>query len=454
VPGKPKSLLDSIKSEDGAIKLGDFYALPSTSKFMYMPTRELWTGERINNILPPIPTGGSHNGKLTTVKPAIWLERHRRAVQMSWAPGEPEVIEDKLISESGWREQEGARCLNTYIPPPLIIGDPPKAGPWLEHLRAIYPDDAEHILDWFAHRVQRPGEKINHALLLGGPPGIGKDTILAPLRFAIGGANFKDVSPDDLAAPFNTHVKAVVARISEARDLGDGGRFDKYALYERMKILSAAPPEVLRCNDKFIPVTYIPNVVGPIITTNNKMDGYYLPPDDRRTYVAWSPRKKEEFSEAYFQALWTFLRDENGLAHAATFLVARDLSKFNPHAPPKLTEAFYAIALAGRAPEDVEIETALEELGRPEICSALTIQATKAGAAMEWLLHPKMRRAMPHRMERCGYTPCRNPNSERGSWTIEGKKWTLYARDELSRADQLKAAEDFVFTGTKTTGKA
>jgi hypothetical protein len=59
---------------------------------------------------------------------------------------------------------------------------------------------------------------------------------------------------------------------------------------------------------------------------------------------------------------------------------------------------------------------------------------------------------MPHRMERCGYVACRNPNSERGSWTINDRKWTLYARADLSREEQLTAAREFVLNATKTAG--
>ena len=33
-------------------------------------------------------------------------------------------------------------------------------------------------MKWLAHRVQRPQEKINHALFLAGNQGIGKDTVL------------------------------------------------------------------------------------------------------------------------------------------------------------------------------------------------------------------------------------------------------------------------------------
>ena len=43
------------------------------------------------------------------------------------------------------------------------------------------------MITCFAHRVQRPWEKINHALVLGGLQGIGKDTILEPVAYVFNG---------------------------------------------------------------------------------------------------------------------------------------------------------------------------------------------------------------------------------------------------------------------------
>jgi phage terminase large subunit-like protein len=64
--------------------------------------------------------------------------------------------------------------------------------PWIEHIRRVFPNNADHIIQYLAHRVQRPGEKINHALVLGGEPGIGKDTALEPVKRAVGHWNFKE----------------------------------------------------------------------------------------------------------------------------------------------------------------------------------------------------------------------------------------------------------------------
>jgi hypothetical protein len=58
-----------------------------------------------------------------------------------------------------------------------------------------------------------------------------------------------------------------------------------------MKIYTASPPDVLRVNEKFLREHYVLNCTGVIITTNHRLDGMYLPADDRRHYVAWSEAK-------------------------------------------------------------------------------------------------------------------------------------------------------------------
>ena len=109
-----------------------------------------------------------------------------------------------------------------------------------------------------AHRVQRPQEKINHALFLGGSPGIGKDTLLAPVKTAVGPWNFQEVSPKTMLGSFNGFAKSVILRVSEARDLGDVNR---YSFYDATKTYAAAPPDVLRVNEKNLREYYVTNVL-------------------------------------------------------------------------------------------------------------------------------------------------------------------------------------------------
>ena len=112
---------------------------------------------------------------------------------------EPARLERRLDREPG------ATVFNLYLPPRIERGDASKAGTWLDLLEYLYPDDVKHILDWLAHRVQRPHEKINHALVLGGQQGIGKDTLLEPVKHAVGPWNFAEVSPVASARALQRH---------------------------------------------------------------------------------------------------------------------------------------------------------------------------------------------------------------------------------------------------------
>jgi hypothetical protein len=108
--------------------------------------------------------------------------------QMTWAPGEEMLIHGRLISDGGWIQKPGATCFNLYRGPTIEPGDSSKVGPWLEHVHKVFgDDDAEHIVKWCAQRVQYPGIKINHALVLGSEQhGIGKDAMLEPVKGLLG----------------------------------------------------------------------------------------------------------------------------------------------------------------------------------------------------------------------------------------------------------------------------
>ena len=123
---------------------------------------------------------------------------------MTWAPGEEQIIHDRLVADGGWIAHPGCTVFNLYRPP-VIAPSTEDPSPWLDHVRAIYPDEFDHIVGWCAHRVQRPQEKINHALVLGGQQGIGKDTILEPVKSAVGPWNFAEVSPTQVIGRFNGH---------------------------------------------------------------------------------------------------------------------------------------------------------------------------------------------------------------------------------------------------------
>src|SRR5262249_31386046 len=161
--------------------------------------------------------------------------------------GLPMLIPDRLVIDGGWIERPGVTCFNLYRPPRLELGDAGKVEPWLKHLHELFENpDVEHILRWLAHRVQLPQEKVNHALVLGGAQGIGTDTLLEPIKHAVGPWNFHEVSPTQMLGRFNNFAKSVILRVNEARDLGE---VDRFKFYDHTKIYTAAPPDVLRVDE-------------------------------------------------------------------------------------------------------------------------------------------------------------------------------------------------------------
>jgi len=56
-----------VRSADGAISLEDFYAIPDSHRFMFLPTRTTWPKESLDCILPKILTGEKRNGKFVKI---------------------------------------------------------------------------------------------------------------------------------------------------------------------------------------------------------------------------------------------------------------------------------------------------------------------------------------------------------------------------------------------------
>lgn len=428
--------------QEAGVRIEDFYAVMPQHAYIFAPSRDLWPAASVNARCRPVLDGKDKKGDDRYIAAATWADKHRPVEQLTWAPGEPMIVRDRLISDGGWIERAGCTCFNLYRPPPpaRLAGDPSLAGRWIEHARRLYLDSADHVIRWLAHRVQRPGEKINHALFLGGFQGIGKDTILEPFKHAIGRWNFAEISPTDLLGRFNAWTKSVALHISEARDLG---KVDRFAFYDHTKRYIAAPPDVLLCDEKNLRAYSVLNVCGVIITTNHKMDGIYLPADDRRHFVAWSDCTKEQFSADYFRHLYAWYAD-GGNEHVGAYLRAVDLSDFDPKAPPPKTAEFWSIVDANRAPEDAELADAIERLGRPMAATLTMIASCAENGFGEWIRDRKNSRQIPHRLEAVGYTPVRNDSSSDGRWKVGGKNQVVYAQQSLSLRDRFAAVRVFV----------
>jgi hypothetical protein len=432
-------LVESAETKFGAaeatatsLPVSDFVAFSPDHTYIHRATGEPWTPAAVNARVLPV-------GSLAANK---WLDRHDAVEQRIWAPGESEIIENRMVAEGGFFAKPGARIFNLYKPPMVVVAADQDIKFWRDHLYTLWPRQADHIEKWFAFKTQQPGDKINHGLLLGGDPGIGKDAVIEALKRAVGSWNFKEISPQAVLGTFNEFARTVVLRISEAKDLGD---FDRFSFYEATKTLMAAPPDTLRINEKYGKPYHALNVVGVIITTNHKVSGLFLPADDRRHFVAWSVREQAQFDADYWAKYWGRM-ESGGATAVAAHLRSLDLTKFNPKAPPERTQAFWEMVNAMRSEDESDMADAVESLGYPK---ALTVSCIVARARrldcydlMRFLQERKNARLVALRLESCGCRRLANPHDKRGRWQIGEQRTGVYVRKELTDRegfDEVKA---------------
>jgi hypothetical protein len=369
--------------------------------------------ESIDSCIDPIPLVDRNGKPLFDKKghhkkmaPTRWLDKNKPVQQVTWAPGFPLIIRDRLVAQGGWIKRKGAAVFNLYRPPleDMMGGDPKKAKKWLDHVYYVFnKPDADHIIYWLAHRLQRPQEKINHALVLGSEDfGTGKDTMLEAVKRGIGHWNFEEIAAEQAVGRFNGFLKNVILRINEARDLGN---FDRFKFFDHLKAYTASPPDTLRVDEKNLREYSIFNCVGIIITTNHRTDGIYLPPGDRRHFVAWSDKIASDFPDGYFPELWDYYDKHDGARHVAAYLRQLNISHFDPKAPPRKTEAYWAIVNVGQAPEENELADVLDLLGNPEAVTIDMIRDKAVGDFGDWLRERKNFRVICHRLQTCGYIP-------------------------------------------------
>jgi alkylated DNA repair dioxygenase AlkB len=404
----------------------------------------MWPNASVDDRINPKPAlDASGNplrnskGKVMMMSASEWLAKHRSIEALTWDPGKPEFIHDCVVVDGGYIDKPGATTLNFYRPPPKIeLGDAAQATRWVKHWHALYPNDAEHIIAWFACRVQRPGEKINHALVLGGAPKIGKDTLLEGVAHTVGEWNFQTIKLNHLVSKNNGFLKTLIVRLSEARDLSEHGAVNLYRLNDHMKDMLAAPPNTLRINEKYINEYYILNRFG-LVTTTNYRDALCLPDDDRRHYVGFSERRGEEFPKEFWNEFWGWY-ETGGFAHVAALLYQHDLSNFDPKAEPPKTDAFWYMVNANRNIASGELADVIDELGNPP---ALTIAELSAKAPhLEWLHNDQKHKLTGYRLADCHYVRVNNRDAKDKLWKINGRRQVIYVQEDLTPQQRETAA--------------
>lgn len=250
----------------------------------------------------------------------------------TWWPGKPRFLLDCMPKTSGGIvEGKGGTMMNLYEAPRRLVNRcGVTAQKWLDHIEQIYPEHVDYLLDYFAHTLQFPGIKINHGIVLAGPQGCGKDTMLVPVRIALDEMDKGSVAPDDFFSRFNPFVQRVMIVIDEWRALDT--EHSLVQAYNRLKVYTADPPAFHTMADKHEKGIPIPNVQRVVVTTNEP-DSFYIDPDDRRWSMLATDVAAASFPEGYWAEFYRWGED-GGWAAVQQLLARRDVSRFDPKAPP------------------------------------------------------------------------------------------------------------------------
>jgi hypothetical protein len=299
--------------------------------FFDMQDRREISRYTFNALFRHIDCKSVHNAK-RRIEAATSFDELRQAkgakalVGVTYAAGESVLVaRDGMVYGNRWRDAR----------PKAQAGD---VSMWLAHVERMVPEkfEREHLLNALAHKVQFPTHKINHAILMGGNHGSGKDTLFAPFFWAIGGrakVNCSMIKNEDLTSQWGYGLECEVMEIAELRQ---AEAKDRRALENHLKPIIAAPPEYLMVNRKGLHPYYALNRVFVVAFSNERV-AISIPSEDRRWFVIWAEASK--LPEAQAVSLWNWYQHRGGFEAVAQYLHTRDVSAWNPTAPPPMTEA-------------------------------------------------------------------------------------------------------------------
>ena len=174
-------------------------------------------------------------------------------------PGESEIAHDA----------DGCRVLNLWRPAPWVVEDQAKElSVFLEHLRYVLDNDeaaTEHVLNFLAHLLQRPHERIGHAMLITSEAkGIGKSTLGTVVRRLVGEQDSRvaQTKDKDLKSSFDGWLMGkLVVQVDEVYEAGN------WDLANKLKPQTTEP--TVSANIKYGPQLEIDNYARLIMFSNH-----------------------------------------------------------------------------------------------------------------------------------------------------------------------------------------
>lgn len=234
--------------------------------------------------------------------------------------------EDVVFDPSGTC---GPQCINLYggLETVPVQGDCLPIVELLEHLCGGMSEVVDWILDWIAYPLQHAGAKLPTSVIMHGDEGSGKNLFWEIVR-DIYGEYGSVVGQDQLEDKFNDWLSRKLFII------GDEVLSRQEMRHLKGKLKAMISGSEIKINTKMMPVRSEANHVN-LVFLSNELQPNALDASDRRYCVVWTPPK---LSPEYYQAV-VKCRDGGGREAFLHYLLARNLSKFQPYTPPPITQA-------------------------------------------------------------------------------------------------------------------
>ena len=343
------------RKEVGRVEKSGWYErfayLLSDEAYFDMQERSHITRGGFNALFRHIPCYSIHTdakGKSRRVEASICYDENRQSMGapalagVTYSPGDDVLVtRDGDVFGNMWRDARPAvnRSLAADI------------SPWLDHCAALIPEksDREHIFDVMACKLQQPRTKVNHAILIAGYQGSGKDTFWAPFLWAVcgQGRNLGELNNNTINSQWGYAYESEIIMLHELRE---SEARDRRALANHLKPIIAAPPAVILVNKKS---QHPYNVVNRclVIASSNDRVPIVLDTQDRRWFCVWSDLPRMDPPERG-QRMWRWFESGGGYEAIAAWLYRRDVSAFNPAAAPPVTEYKLSLIANGQSPAE------------------------------------------------------------------------------------------------------
>jgi len=322
------------RKELGRIEKAEWYSrfayIQDDESYFDMQDRREVSRQTFNALFRHTACKSIHTGR--KVEASICFDENRQAngakalVGVTYAAGEDVIVSrDGDLYGNRWRDAR-----------PQLENPSADISMWLKHCQELVPepDELEHIFDVMAFKVQHPEIKINHAILHAGDQGSGKDTFWAPFIWAVCGNHSKNrgiMDNNSVNSQWGYQLESEILIINELKEPDAATRRQ---LANQLKPIIAAPPEMLPINRKGLHPYMMANRLFVLAFSNDPVP-ISLDSQDRRWFCVWSAAPRMDSNKA--KKMWDWYR-AGGFAAIADNLKKRDVSRFNPSAPPMWTE--------------------------------------------------------------------------------------------------------------------